>query len=59
MPQIHFTQIAVYSPTTHAMNSWNHPLDQQGEGLRSTAYWKNLAKTLEGGFFDGIFLPTP
>jgi FMN-dependent oxidoreductase (nitrilotriacetate monooxygenase family) len=52
---IHFNQIAVYSTSTHMLNSWVHPADEQAGGMLSTAYWKKLAQTLERGHFDGIF----
>jgi FMN-dependent oxidoreductase (nitrilotriacetate monooxygenase family) len=55
MPQIHFTQIAVYCPLNHMSHSWAHPQDEQAQGLLSTRYWKELAGTLERGCFDGIF----
>lgn len=34
---------------------WRHPRDRSGEFNR-LAYWTELAKTLEAGLFDGLFL---
>ncbi|GGX18920.1 monooxygenase [Pigmentiphaga litoralis] len=34
---------------------WRHPRDRSSE-YTTIAYWQNLAKTLEKGKFDGIFL---
>jgi FMN-dependent oxidoreductase (nitrilotriacetate monooxygenase family) len=34
---------------------WTHPRDRSHE-YKSLAYWTDLAKTLERGLFDGIFL---
>jgi alkanesulfonate monooxygenase SsuD/methylene tetrahydromethanopterin reductase-like flavin-dependent oxidoreductase (luciferase family) len=56
MAQIHFIHIYVDSPTTHIQSSWLSPADRQGAGHGTTAYWQNLARTLERGRFDGIFI---
>ena len=34
---------------------WTHPRDQSG-GYNSLKYWTDLARTLERGLFDGIFI---
>ena len=34
---------------------WRHPRDRSRE-YRSMAHWQDLARTLERGLFDGIFL---
>lgn len=34
---------------------WTHPRDQSG-GYTSLKYWTDLARTLERGKFDGIFI---
>ena len=56
MAQIHFIHIYVDSPTTHIQSSWLSPADRQGTGHGTTAYWRDLARTLERGGFDGIFI---
>jgi hypothetical protein len=55
MSMIHFNYIFVDSPTTHIQSSWLHPKDQQGTHYSSSKYWCDLARTLERGYFDGIF----
>ncbi|GAJ99490.1 LLM class flavin-dependent oxidoreductase [Geomicrobium sp. JCM 19055] len=35
---------------------WAHPDDQKSVSYKTADYWIELAKTLERGFFDGIFL---
>jgi FMN-dependent oxidoreductase (nitrilotriacetate monooxygenase family) len=55
MSMIHFNYIFVDSPTTHIQSSWLHPKDQQGTHYSSSKYWRDLARTLERGYFDGIF----
>jgi FMN-dependent oxidoreductase (nitrilotriacetate monooxygenase family) len=56
MAHIHFIHIYVDSPTTHIQSTWLSPADRQGTGHGTTAYWQDLARTLERGFFDGIFI---
>ncbi|ESK40019.1 hypothetical protein P256_00458 [Acinetobacter nectaris CIP 110549] len=34
---------------------WTHPRDESAK-FNELSYWTNLAKTLEGGLFDGVFL---
>lgn len=34
---------------------WNHPRDKS-EGYKTLRYWTDLAKLLERGLFDGIFI---
>jgi long-chain alkane monooxygenase len=55
MSIIHFNHIFVDSPTTHIQSSWLDPDDQQGTHYASSRYWRELAATLERGFFDGVF----
>lgn len=56
MAHMHFIHIYVDSPTTHIQSTWLNPADRQGTGHSTTRYWKDLARTLERGFFDGIFI---
>ncbi len=55
MAQIHFNFVAQTAPSNHVQASWAHPEDRQGAGLYSPQYWCDVARTLERGFFDGIF----
>lgn len=34
---------------------WRHPNDRSGE-YKSIKYWQDLARKLEEGMFDGLFL---
>jgi FMN-dependent oxidoreductase (nitrilotriacetate monooxygenase family) len=43
------------SPGHQSCGLWRHPRDRSGEYYR-LEYWTNLARTLERGRFDGIFL---
>jgi long-chain alkane monooxygenase len=52
---IHFNYIFIDSPTTHIQSSWLHPEDQQATRYSSSRYWCDIARTLERGYFDGIF----
>ena len=53
--QMHLMQMLIHSASTHTLLSWADPADQQLEGLRTFAYWQDLARTLERGCFDAVF----
>lgn len=40
----------------HSMGQWKHPLDRPALGYKNVHYWIELARILEGGFFDTLFL---
>jgi long-chain alkane monooxygenase len=52
---IHMNLVALGHANNHVQGGWAHPEDHQGEGLMTTEYWSDLARTLERGRFDGIF----
>lgn len=41
---------------SHATGMWRHPQDKVGWSFTDPAYWKHLARTMERGRFDGIFI---
>jgi len=43
------------SPGHQSTGLWRHPRDRSHE-YKSMRYWQDLARTLERGYFDGIFL---
>jgi FMN-dependent oxidoreductase (nitrilotriacetate monooxygenase family) len=54
--QIHlngFTQCCV---NHHSEGQWKHPQDGTARGYRDIAYWVDLARLLERGCFDSLFL---
>lgn len=48
-----FTQACVGH---HSEGQWKNPLSRVRTGYRQAAYWTELAKTLERGCFDSLFL---
>lgn len=40
----------------HSIGQWKHPLDRPLDGYRDIHYWMDLARILEAGFFDTLFL---
>ncbi len=40
----------------HSEGQWKHPLDGTATGYRDIHYWMDLAKLLEKGCFDSLFL---
>ena len=48
-----FTQCCV---NHHSEGQWKNPLDGTATGYRDIGYWVELAKTLEAGGFDCLFL---
>lgn len=44
------------NPISHSALSWADPEDERAAGLSDPAHWQQIARTLERGRFDGIFL---
>src|SRR5690554_3569449 len=55
MKQIILNAFFQNCPGHQSMGMWRHPRDQSLQ-YKSMSYWTDLAKTLEKGLFDGIFL---
>lgn len=53
---MHLCQMFFCSPISNTILSWADPADRQIEGLISLEYWQEIARTLERGCFDAIFL---
>lgn len=53
--QIHLNGFTQNSASPHATGLWRYPT-HQGDQHGSLAYWTKLAKTLERGKFDALFL---
>lgn len=48
-----FTQCCI---NHHSEGQWKHPLDGTATGYRDVGYWVELARLLERGCFDSLFL---
>lgn len=53
--KMHLLSFIIHGPINHIMGSWGHPQDERLAGLASFDHWKNMARTLERGCFDGVF----
>ncbi|WP_101951856.1 LLM class flavin-dependent oxidoreductase [Mycobacterium sp. 3519A] len=42
--------------SSHSVGMWRHPQDKVGWDYASPPYWQHLARTLERGLFDALFL---
>ena len=54
--QIHMNAFTQCCIGHHSIGQWKHPLDRPLDGYRSVHYWVELARILEAGFFDTLFL---
>ncbi|GID03242.1 LLM class flavin-dependent oxidoreductase [Pseudomonas sp. 008] len=53
--KILFNAFDMNTPVHQSQGLWRHPSDRSSE-YKTIAYWQDLAKTLENGCFDGLFL---
>lgn len=54
--QIHLNAFTQCSICHHSKGQWKHPLDRSSHGYKDLDYWVELARTLERGCFDALFL---
>ena len=55
-PQMHLATIIGHSPAPHSVGVWRHPKSFNGYRYNKPEYWEHLARTLERGRFDMLFL---
>jgi FMN-dependent oxidoreductase (nitrilotriacetate monooxygenase family) len=53
---MHLASILAHSPAPHSIGVWRHPRSFNGFDYNSPQYWEHLARTLERGCFDMLFL---
>ncbi|MEX2481622.1 MAG: LLM class flavin-dependent oxidoreductase [Gammaproteobacteria bacterium] len=53
---IHMNAFTQCSICHHSKGQWKHPLDGSSRGYRDVDYWVDLARLLERGCFDTLFL---
>jgi long-chain alkane monooxygenase len=41
---------------SHATGMWRHPRDKVGHDFAGPAYWQHMARTMERGLFDAMFI---
>lgn len=54
--QIHMNAFTQCCIGHHSIGQWKHPLDRPLDGYKNVHYWIELARILEAGFFDALFL---
>ncbi len=54
--QIHMNAFTQCCIGHHSIGQWKHPLDRPLDGYKSVHYWIELARILEAGMFDALFL---
>lgn len=53
---MHLLGFMINSPMNHTILSWADPRSRQGEEFPYPEFWQEIARTLERGCFDGLFL---
>jgi alkanesulfonate monooxygenase SsuD/methylene tetrahydromethanopterin reductase-like flavin-dependent oxidoreductase (luciferase family) len=56
MKKAHFVAFMQHGVSSHSVGMWRHPLDKIGYDYAAPPYWQHLARTLERGLFDALFL---
>lgn len=54
--QLHLLGFIQNGVNSHATGMWRHPKDKVGWDFARPAYWQHLARTMERGLFDGVFI---
>ena len=56
MSEIHLAVLLGYGPGPHTIGQWRLPRSFRGYQYESLEYWEHIARTLERGCFDMLFL---
>jgi FMN-dependent oxidoreductase (nitrilotriacetate monooxygenase family) len=54
--QLHLLGFIQHGVNSHATGMWRHPKDKVGWDYARPPYWQHLARTMERGLFDGVFI---
>jgi long-chain alkane monooxygenase len=52
----HLLGFIQHGVNSHATGMWRHPSDKMGYDFARPQYWQHMARTMERGFFDGVFI---
>jgi FMN-dependent oxidoreductase (nitrilotriacetate monooxygenase family) len=52
----HLLGFLQHGVNSHATGMWRHPRDKVGWDWRRPPYWQHLARTMERGIFDALFI---
>jgi long-chain alkane monooxygenase len=56
LKKAHFVGFVQHGVNSHATGIWRHPKDQVGWNYAGTEYWQHMARTMERGLFDALFI---
>jgi FMN-dependent oxidoreductase (nitrilotriacetate monooxygenase family) len=54
--RIHLLGFVQHGVNSHATGMWRHPKDKVGWNFARPAYWQHMARTMERGLFDAMFI---
>ena len=54
--QLHILGFVQHGVNSHATGMWRHPKDKVGWDFARPAYWQHMARTMERGLFDAMFI---
>jgi FMN-dependent oxidoreductase (nitrilotriacetate monooxygenase family) len=54
--QLHLLGFIQHGVNSHATGMWRHPKDKVGWNFARPEYWQHMARTMERGLFDGVFI---
>jgi hypothetical protein len=52
----HLLGFIQHGVNSHATGMWRHPKDKVGWHFARPEYWQHMARTMERGLFDGMFI---
>lgn len=52
----HLLGFIQHGVNSHAVGMWRHPKDKVNWNFARPAYWQHMARTMERGFFDAMFI---
>jgi FMN-dependent oxidoreductase (nitrilotriacetate monooxygenase family) len=52
----HLLGFIQHGVNSHATGMWRHPRDKVGYDFASPGYWQHMARTMERGLFDAMFI---
>lgn len=53
---VHLLGFIQHGVNSHAVGMWRHPKDKVNWDWRRPAYWQHMARTMERGLFDAMFI---
>lgn len=54
--RVHLLGFVQHGVNSHATGMWRHPKDKVGWDYARPAYWQHMARTMERGLFDAMFI---